>query len=108
MTASRTRGSPNFARTLDERSHEIGSPTRRRWRSHPRSLTPPSRPAQRCRVSQTQGDETLTIEQHIEELRTELKNACDVTERREIQAEFEMAQAELAVITAEHDAEPPF
>ncbi|WP_200945902.1 hypothetical protein [Rhizobium sp. Leaf391] len=50
----------------------------------------------------------MTIEQHIEELRTELKNACDVTERREIQAEFEMAQAELAVITAEHDAEPPF
>lgn len=50
----------------------------------------------------------MTIEQHIEELRAELKNACDVTERREIEAELEMAQAELAIITAEQDAGPPF
>ncbi|OJG00934.1 hypothetical protein AX760_25065, partial [Pararhizobium antarcticum] len=60
----------------------------------------------------TQGDETMTIEQHIEELRAELNNACDAVERREIQTELEMAQAELAVITAEQDgsvdAEPPF
>nr|AFR74931.1 hypothetical protein [Sinorhizobium sp. M14] len=112
MTASRTSGSPNFARTLFERPHEIGSPTRRRWRSHPRSLTPPSRPALRCRLSQTQGDGTMTIEQHIEELRAELKNACDAAERGEIQTELDLAQAELAIITAEQDgsvdAEPPF
>ncbi len=54
----------------------------------------------------------MTIEQHIEELRVELQNACDAAERREIQAELELAQAELAVITAEQDgsidAEPPF
>lgn len=50
----------------------------------------------------------MTIEQHIEELR----NAFDVSERREIQAELEYALAELAVIVAEQDgrldAEPPF
>ena len=54
----------------------------------------------------------MTIEQHIEELRAELKNACDAAERREIQTELDLAQAELAIITAEQDggvdAEPPF
>ncbi|MCZ8159064.1 MAG: hypothetical protein O9256_04170 [Rhizobiaceae bacterium] len=54
----------------------------------------------------------MTIEQHIEELRAELRNTFDVRERREIQAELECALAELAVIFAEQDgrldAEPPF
>ncbi|MCJ8509703.1 hypothetical protein MUU53_17515 [Rhizobium lemnae] len=54
----------------------------------------------------------MTIEQHIEELRAELRNAFDISERREIQAELECAQAELAIIIAEQDgrleAEPPF
>jgi hypothetical protein len=54
----------------------------------------------------------MTIEQHIEELRAELKNVCDAAERREIQTELDLAQAELAIITAEKDgsvdAEPPF
>jgi hypothetical protein len=55
---------------------------------------------------------TMTIEKHIEELRAELRNALDVTERREIQAELECVLAELAVIVAEQegrlDAELPF
>ncbi|GEO87579.1 MULTISPECIES: hypothetical protein [Alphaproteobacteria] len=54
----------------------------------------------------------MTIEHHIEELRAELKNACDAVERRKIQTELDLAQAELAIITAEQDgsvdAEPPF
>ncbi|MCJ8057002.1 hypothetical protein GB928_025820 [Shinella curvata] len=54
----------------------------------------------------------MTIEQHIGELRAELRNASDVSERREIQSELDCAQAELAVIIAEQDgrleAEPPF
>jgi hypothetical protein len=54
----------------------------------------------------------MTIEQHIEELRAELKTACDAAERREIQTELDLAQAELAIITAEQDgsvdAGPPF
>lgn len=54
----------------------------------------------------------MTIEQHIEELRAELKNACDAVERRQIEAELQLAQAELAVVLAELDgtieAEPPF
>lgn len=43
----------------------------------------------------------MTIEQHIEELRAELNNACNAAERREIQAELELAHAKLAVTTAE-------
>lgn len=54
----------------------------------------------------------MTIEQHIDELRRELKNACDAVERRQIEAELQLAQAELAVVLAELDgtieAEPPF
>ncbi|WP_197435436.1 hypothetical protein [Agrobacterium vitis] len=52
------------------------------------------------------------LEIQIEELRAELGNAWDAGERREIKAELECAQAELAVIMAEQDgrleAEPPF
>lgn len=54
----------------------------------------------------------MTIEQHIEELRAELRNAFDVSERREIRVELECARAELAIMIAEQDgrldAEPPF
>ncbi|ARO32753.1 hypothetical protein NXC12_PD00477 (plasmid) [Rhizobium etli] len=75
-------------------------------------MTPSSSPASRSRLSRTQGDETMTIEQHIEELRAELKNACDAAERRQIEVELEFAQADLAVALAEQDgsivAEPPF
>ncbi|MBB3386272.1 MULTISPECIES: hypothetical protein [unclassified Rhizobium] len=52
----------------------------------------------------------MLLEQHIEELRAELRNAVYPGERREI--ELELARAELEVIMAEQegsiDAEPPF
>tara|TARA_R110001606_G_scaffold142433_1_gene281747 strand:+ start:82 stop:255 length:174 start_codon:yes stop_codon:yes gene_type:complete len=55
---------------------------------------------------------TMTIEQHIEELRAELRNVFDASERRQIEVEFERAEAELIVALAEQDgrvaAEPPF
>ncbi|MBB4187307.1 uncharacterized protein (DUF3084 family) [Sinorhizobium terangae] len=38
----------------------------------------------------------MTIEQHIEELRAELKNAVDAKEREQIEREIEAARAELA------------
>ncbi|MGN7755564.1 hypothetical protein [Agrobacterium radiobacter] len=54
----------------------------------------------------------MTIEQHIEELRLELKSACDAAERRQIETELQLAQADLAVMFAEQegaaDTEPPF
>lgn len=54
----------------------------------------------------------MTIEDHIEELRLEAANAATIEERRQIQAELDLARAELAVIIAEIDgtieAEPPF
>ena len=54
----------------------------------------------------------MTIEQFIEELRLEAANAPTMEERRHIEAELELARAELAVIEAERDrsieAEPPF
>ncbi|EJT00772.1 hypothetical protein [Rhizobium sp. CCGE 510] len=54
----------------------------------------------------------MTIEQHIEELRREMSEAVDASERRQIEAELECAQAELAIIVAEQDgeldAETPF
>ena len=39
---------------------------------------------------------TMTLEQHIEELRAELRTAVDAGERREIEVELETARAELA------------
>jgi hypothetical protein len=55
---------------------------------------------------------TIAIEDHIEELRAEAANAPTIEARREIEAELEIARAELAVIMAEIDgtieAEPPF
>ena len=53
----------------------------------------------------------MTIEQPIEELRAELKSVCDTIERRELEAELELAQAELAVMLAAQggviETEPP-
>ncbi len=55
---------------------------------------------------------TISLEMQREELRAELRNASDPAERRQIAAELEMVQAELATIEAEQDgrnsAEPPF
>ncbi len=55
---------------------------------------------------------TISLEMQREELRAELGNACDPAERRQIAAELEMVQAELAAIEAEQEgrvsAEPPF
>ncbi len=54
----------------------------------------------------------MTIEQHIEELRAELKSVWDVAERRQIETELQLAEADLAVMIAEQEgvieAEPPF
>lgn len=54
----------------------------------------------------------MTIEQHIEELRAELKNAVDASERSQLMAELQLAQADLALncaeLAGEIGAEPPF
>jgi hypothetical protein len=54
----------------------------------------------------------MTTEQHIEELRAEARNAATLDERRQIEAELELAIAERDVALAELDgridAEPPF
>ncbi|SSC72080.1 unnamed protein product [Ciceribacter sp. T2.26MG-112.2] len=54
----------------------------------------------------------MTIEQHIEELRAELRNAWEAAERRQIETELQLAEADLAVMLAEQEgaveAEPPF
>lgn len=54
----------------------------------------------------------MLLEQHVEELRAELRNAVYPDERRQIEVELELACAELAVIMAEQEgaveAEPPF
>ncbi|NKL15572.1 hypothetical protein GFL78_27165 [Rhizobium leguminosarum bv. viciae] len=60
------------------------------------------------------GDQTMTyeLECQIEELRAELRNAIDQCERRQIEAELDLAQAELTLAIAELDGrvntEPPF
>ena len=40
----------------------------------------------------------MTIEQHIVELRAELKNVCAATDRRQIEVEFQLAQINLTVM----------
>lgn len=54
---------------------------------------------------------TIALETQVEELRAELANA-DPAERRQIEAELELAQTELAAAIAEQegtiDATPPF
>ena len=53
----------------------------------------------------------MSIDQHIEELRAELRNSVYRDERREIEAALELALAEREVIWAEQEvlmnAEPP-
>jgi hypothetical protein len=94
-------------------SAKIGTPTRRRWRSRSAILDPATPPCPRA-SSFTNFKETTTmvLEQHIEELRREMNATYDRVERREIEAELELACAELEVIMAEQegviDAEPPF
>jgi hypothetical protein len=55
---------------------------------------------------------TMSIDQHIEELRSELRNAVDRDERRWIEEELAMALAEREAIWAEQEglasSEPPF
>lgn len=54
----------------------------------------------------------MTIEQHIEELRAELRNATDTDERRQITEELVLALAERETMLAEaqgrYSSEPPF
>ena len=54
----------------------------------------------------------MMIEQHIEELRAELRDAIDATERRQIVTELELALAECEAMLAEaqgrYSTEPPF
>ena len=54
----------------------------------------------------------MTIDQHIEELRAELRNTTDVEERVHIAEELEMALAEREAMLAEakgrFSSEPPF
>ncbi|MBD9560631.1 hypothetical protein [Ensifer sp. ENS03] len=55
---------------------------------------------------------THSLEIQIEELRAELTGTISDSERREIKIELELAQAELAIITAQQEdravPEPPF
>ncbi|NKM22761.1 hypothetical protein GFM01_34535 [Rhizobium laguerreae] len=87
----------------------FGSPTHRRWRSHARSLTLTHRHAGGRHLYIK---EMTMIEQQIEELRAELNACIEPAERREIEAELEIAQAELIMMLGEQDgsidAEPPF
>ena len=54
----------------------------------------------------------MSIDQHIEELRAELRNAVDAEERRAIEEELAMALAEREAIQAQQEGllngEPPF
>jgi hypothetical protein len=54
---------------------------------------------------------TISLEQHIEELRAELANCMDWYERLQIEAELTGARQELAFVNAELEAplseEPP-
>ena len=54
----------------------------------------------------------MTAYDYIQELRAELAVSLDAAERRQIEAELDLAQAELTVAIAELDgrvdAEPPF
>lgn len=52
----------------------------------------------------------MPIEQHIEELRAELRNCCDAQEHRQIEEELEIVLAEreamLAAAEADYSSEP--
>lgn len=55
---------------------------------------------------------TYALEIQVEALRAEMRAVVDAAERRQIKAELELAQAELAAALAEqdgsHSSEPPF
>jgi hypothetical protein len=59
-----------------------------------------------------QGDDQMSIDQHIEELRAELRNAVYGEERREIETELAKAVAERDLLLADaygrFIGEPPF
>ncbi|PKA40031.1 hypothetical protein CWR43_29370 [Rhizobium sullae] len=76
------------------------------------AILDPDPPPRRRASSFSNIKEMTMIEQQIEELRAELNACIEPAERREIEAELEIAQAELIVMLAEKDgsieAEPPF
>lgn len=82
-------------------SNKIGSSARRLRRSPGRTLTPPV-PAWPQASSFTSVEEmTMTLEQHIEELRAELRTCISRKERRQIKRDLEIARDELARRLAE-------
>ncbi|OMQ41644.1 hypothetical protein BKP54_27435 [Ensifer sp. 1H6] len=98
--ASRPRGPSNFAA-----SGKIGSSARRLRRSRDASLDP-FRPLMTDGVIFHKFKEmTMTIEQHIEELRAELQYCPDAEERHQIEAELEAARQEL--VRRNTDDPPP-
>lgn len=77
-------------------SNKIGSSARRLRRSPGRTLTRPD-PAWPRAPSFTDVEEmTMTLEQHIEELRAELRTCISRKERRQIERDLEAARDELA------------
>jgi hypothetical protein len=95
------------------RFDKIGSSARRLRRSCPRALTclsPPRVPP--SSLTSVKETTTMTIEQQIEELRAEARNAETLQQRRAIEAELALMIAERDVILAELDGridpEPPF
>ena len=114
MTASRTHGSPNFQPRPEGPGQKIGSPMRRLRRSRA-AILDPAIPSRRWSPSFTNVKETTmtyALEIQVEELRAEMRAVVDAAERRQIKAELELAQAELAAALAEqdgsHSSEPPF
>ncbi|ASS60125.1 hypothetical protein GR210_12690 [Rhizobium leguminosarum] len=76
------------------------------------AILDPDPPPRRRASSFSNIKEMTMIEQQIEELRAELNACIEPAERREIEAELEIAQAELIMMLGEQDgsidAEPPF
>ncbi|NKM14698.1 hypothetical protein GFL91_29375 [Rhizobium leguminosarum bv. viciae] len=76
------------------------------------AILDPDPPPRRWASSFSNIKEMTMIEQQIQELRAELNACVEPAERRQIEAELEIAQAELTMILAEQDgsinAEPPF
>ncbi|MCR5942590.1 hypothetical protein FG152_17395 [Ochrobactrum sp. XJ1] len=105
---------PQFSAAACRRRQKIGSPIRRLRRSRA-AILDPAIPSRRWSSSFTNVKETTmtySLEIEVAELRAELANAVDRVERRQIEAELELAQAELVAALAEQDgtysAEPPF
>jgi hypothetical protein len=98
--ASRPHGPSNFAA-----NDKIGSSARRLRRSRAASLDPVLPLTTDGVIFHKSKEITMTIEQHIDELRAELKNCLDAEERHQIEAELETAQQELLRLSA--DDPPP-